>query len=148
MAAPSHFKEEIIMSMFTVISLTNEGTTIALYTEDKTYHISGAFRINTAMLRDFIESEGEALYDFDLHYALRLYRVSDSSVSMHLTWLSDSEYDAYAQSCILPVSFIKRVIGGKAVRAVVENHFCYYDPRIAKEHLFTDKQGLMAACCM
>ena len=43
---------------------------------------------------------------------------------------------------------IKRVIGGKAVRAVVENHFCYYDPRIAKEHLFTDKQGLMAACCM
>ena len=40
----------------------------------------------------------------------------------------------------------EEIYGGKAVRAVVENHFCYYDPRVAKEHLLTDR--LIAACCM
>ncbi len=35
---------------YTVITLTNEGKTITLCTEEQTYHISGAFQINSAML--------------------------------------------------------------------------------------------------
>ena len=50
---------------YTVINLNNEGRSVALHTEDKYYHISGAFRINSAMLSDFLETNGEAFFLFN-----------------------------------------------------------------------------------
>ena len=121
---------------YTVITLTNEGKFVTLCTEDQTYHISGAFRINSAMLNAFISEK----------YALRLYRISDSSVAMHLTWIRDDGGNAYTQSCILPVSFFKRVISGKTVNAVVENDLRFYDPDVASEHLFSNCRMIKAYC--
>ena len=127
------------MSKYTIITLTNEGKFIFLHTEDKDYHISGAFQINAAMLEAFIENDHEAFYDFDLNYALRMYRTSESSVSMHLTWCNDGEASAYTQSCLLPVSFFRRVLAGKSVYAVVDNEFRFYDPDIARQYLFAPR---------
>ena len=131
---------------YTVITLTNEGKTIFLRTEEQTYHISGAFRINSAMLDAFISADNEAFYDFDEKYALRLYRISESSVAMHLTWIKDDGGNAYTQSCILPVSFFKRVISGKTVNAVVDNDLRFYDPDVANEHLFSNHRVIKAYC--
>ena len=131
---------------YTVITLTNEGKFVTLCTEDQTYHISGAFQINSAMLNAFISADNEAFYDFDEKYALRLYRISDSSVAMHLTWIRDDGGNAYTQSCILPVSFFKRVISGKTVNAVVENDLRFYDPDVASEHLFSNCRMIKAYC--
>ena len=96
---------------YTVINLNNEGRSVALHTEDKFYHISGAFRINSAMLSDFLETNGEAFYDFDLNYALRLYRISDGSVAAHLTWRHGHGIPAITptprvSSCLLPSSSV------------------------------------------
>ena len=132
---------------YTVINLNNEGHSVALHTEDKFYHISGAFRINSAMLSDFLETNGEAFYDFDLDYALRLYRISDGSVAAHLTWTRDTGYNAYTQSFILPVAFFKRVLAGQTVNAVVDSQFSFYDPDVANEHLFMDRTSVIKACC-
>ena len=127
------------MSKYTIITLVNEGKFIALSTEDKDYRISGAFQINAAMLEAFIEDDHEAFYDFDLNYALRMYRTSDSSVSIHLTWCNDAGDNAYTQSCLLPVAFFKRVLAGKTVYAVVDNEFRFYDPDIARQYLFAQR---------
>ena len=127
------------MSKYTVITLTNEGKFITLSTEDRCYHISGAFQINTAMLDAFIGNSDEAFYDFDQNFALRMYRISDSSVSMHLTWINDVGGNAYTQSCILPVAFMRRVLAGQTVNAVVEHDLCFYDPDVAREHLFNTR---------
>ena len=105
------------MSKYTVINLSNEGRYIALTTEDRNYRISGAFQINAALLIAFIDNNDEAFYDFDLNYALHMYRLSDSSVSMHLTWINDMGPSAYSQNIILPVAILKRVISGKTVNA-------------------------------
>ena len=131
---------------YTVITLTNEGKTITLRTEEQTYHISGAFRINSAMLDAFISADNEAFYDFDEKYALRLYRISESSVAMHLTWIRDDGGNAYTQSCVLPITFFKRVISGKTVNAVVDNDLRFYDPDVANEHLFSNHRVIKAYC--
>ena len=133
--------------MFTVITLTNEGKFVTLRTEDRRYHIAGAFDINAGMLSDFLdENDRDALYDFDMDYAFRMYRLSDSAVSMHLTWLKDDFSNAYTQSFILPVSMLRRVLSGKTVNAVVENDLRFYDPDVAREHLFMPR--VIKACCM
>ena len=134
------------MSKYTIITLVNEGKFISLHTEDKDYRISGAFQINAAMLAAFIENDDEAFYDFDLNYALNMYRLSDSSVSMHLTWINDVGPSAYSQNIILPVAMLKRVISGKTVNAVVDNAFRFYDPDVAREHLFAPRA--IKAYCM
>ena len=131
---------------YTVINLYNEGRSVALHTEDKFYHISGAFRINSAMLNAFISADNEAFYDFDEKYALRLYRISESSVAMHLTWIKDDGGNAYTQSCILPIAFFRRVISGKTVNAVVENDLRFYDPDVANEHMFSNHRVIKAYC--
>ena len=135
------------MSKYTVITLNNEGKFISLHTEDKDYHISGAFQINAAMLAAFLSNNDEAFYDFDLDFALHMYRISDSSVSVHLTWINDMRLNAFTQSFILPVAFFKRVLAGKTVTAVVDNHFNYYDPDVAREYLFAPRQGVIKAYC-
>ena len=90
--------------MITVITLKNEGKSVTLHTEDRRYHISGVFEINTSMLTDFLEAnEKDALYDFDLDYAFRMYRLSDSAVSMHLTWLNDDFSNAYIEVLDTPL---------------------------------------------
>ena len=127
------------MAKYTIITLVNEGKFISLHTEDKDYHISGAFQINAAMLDAWISGNNEAFYDFDLNYALRMYRTSSSSVSMHLTWANDYGDNAYTQSCILPVEFFRRVLAGKSVFAVVENEFHFYDPDVARQYLFAPR---------
>ena len=132
---------------YTVINLTNEGRFIALNTDDKYYHITGAFQINAAMLADFLDTNGEAFYDFDLNFALRLFRISDGAVSVHLTWINNTGYNAYTQSCVLPVAFFKRVLAGQNVNAVVENAFNFYDPDVAREYLFGTRQGVIKAYC-
>ena len=134
------------MSKYTVINLSNEGRYITLTTEDRNYHISGAFQINAALLIAFIDNNDEAFYDFDLNYALHMYRLSDSSVSMHLTWVNDMGPSAYSQNIILPIAMLKRVISGKTVNAVVENAFRFYDPDVAREHLFAPRA--IKAYCM
>ena len=127
--------------MITVITLKNEGKSVTLHTEDRRYHISGVFEINTGMLTDFLEAnEKDALYDFDMDYAFRMYRLSDSALSLHLTWLNDDFSNAYTQSFILPAAMMKRVLAGKTVNAVVEHDLRLYDPDIAKEHLFLPRQ--------
>ncbi len=133
------------MSKYTIITLNSEGKFISLYTEDKDYRISGAFQINTALLDAWINGNNEAFYDFDLNYALRMYRVSDSSVSMHLTWTNDIGPSAYTQNFILPVAMLKRVISGKTVNAVVDNEFRFYDPDVARKYLFAPRT--IKACC-
>ena len=134
------------MSKYTVITLTNEGKFITLSTEDRCYHISGAFQINTAMLDTFIGNSDEAFYDFDQNFALRMYRISDSSVSMHLTWINDMGPSAYSQNIILPVAILKRVISGKTVNAVVENDLRFYDPDVASEYMFSKHRVIKAYC--
>ena len=134
------------MAKYTVITLVNEGKFIALSTEDRDYHISGAFQINAAMLVAWIAGNNEAFYDFDLNFALRMYRVSESSVSMHLTWINDVGANAYTQNFILPIAMLKRVLSGKTVNAVVENEFRFYDPDVAREHLFMPR--IIKACCI
>lgn len=132
---------------YTVITLTNEGKFISLRTEDQNYHISGAFQINSAMLADFIDTDGEAFYDFDLNFALKMFRISDGAVSVNLTWINDVGYNAYTQNCILPVAFFKRVLAGQNVNAVVKDVFNFYDPDVAREHLFGTRQGVIKAYC-
>lgn len=127
------------MSRYTIITLNNEGKFIALHTEDKDYHISGAFQINAAMLAAFLSSNDEAFYDFDMVFALHMFRISDSSVSVHLSWINDMGANAYTQNCILPVAFFKRVLAGKTVNAVVENEFRFYDPDVARKYLFAPR---------
>ena len=134
------------MAKYTVISLVNEGKFIALSTEDRDYHISGAVQINAAMLDAWITGNNEAFYDFDLNFALRMYRVSESSVSMHLTWINDVGANAYTQNFILPIAMLKRVLSGKTVNAVVDNEFRFYDPDVAREHLFMPR--IINACCI
>ena len=130
---------------YTVITLSNEGKTISLRTEDQSYHISGAFRINTAALTAFLSDNEGAYYDFDEDFSLRLYRISDSSVSVHLTWLNDG-CNAYSQNFILPVMMLCRVLAGKVVNAVTDNNFSYYDPGVAHE-LFGMKMPVFKAYC-
>ena len=91
-------------------------------------------------------NEKDALYDFDMDYAFRMYRLSDSALSLHLTWLNDDFSNAYTQSFILPVSMLRRVLSGKTVNAVVENDLRFYDPDVAREHLFMPR--VIKACCM
>ena len=119
--------------MFTIISLKRtDDKTITLYTEDKACHVTGEFALNAAALEAFITENHEMYFDFDMNFSFRAFRISDATVSLHLTWLCDA-YEAYQQSFILPVSLIKRAIGGKTVTAVVDRFFCPYHRCVAEE---------------
>lgn len=121
------------MSHITTITLKPNGSFITLLTSSEQYAINGHFEINAAMLDAFLAGEHEAFYDFDLSFALRIYRIADSCVSLHLTWLAEDEYAAWQQSFLLPVNILKRVLAGKTVNAIVDQHVCPYSVSVAKE---------------
>ena len=122
------------MSHINTITLKPEGKIIALLTSTPRYRVDARFEINTALLSAFLAGENEAFYDFDESFALRIYRISDSSISLHLTWVTyDVIEAAYQQSFILPVALVQRAIGGKTVNVVVDQHFDAYDVAAARE---------------